>query len=90
MELTAIQSLMTTTLSDFGDEVLIVLTAVIGVAIAYFLFKFAWRAIKRSVGGGTPTGSPYKGHNNHGFGYKINERYYHRDGRGNMNNQIGL
>jgi uncharacterized membrane protein YeaQ/YmgE (transglycosylase-associated protein family) len=32
-----------------GGSVLTVLTAVIGVAIAYFLFKFAWRKIKGSV-----------------------------------------
>jgi len=57
MDLTSISTLMTGTLSDFGDQVLIVLTATIGVAIAYFLFKFAWRAITRSVSGGTPTGS---------------------------------
>jgi len=49
MDLTAIQTLATTTLGDFGDSVLVVLTAVIGIAIAYFLFKFAWRKIKGSV-----------------------------------------
>jgi len=49
MDLTAISTLATSTLSDFGDEVLVVLTAVIGIAIAYFLFKFAWRKIKGSV-----------------------------------------
>ena len=49
MNLTAISSLMTGTLNAFGDQVLVVLTAVIGVAIAYFLFKFAWRKIKGSV-----------------------------------------
>jgi len=41
MDLTTISNLMTGTLSDFGDQVLIVLSAVIGVAIAYYLFKFA-------------------------------------------------
>jgi len=49
MDLTAISTLATTTLSDFGDEVLVVLTAVIGIAIAYFLFRFAWKKIKGSV-----------------------------------------
>jgi hypothetical protein len=49
MDLTAISTLATTTLSSFGDEVLVVLTAVIGVSVAYFLFKFAWRKIKGSV-----------------------------------------
>jgi len=74
MELTAIQSLMTSTLSDFGNEVLIVLTAVIGVAIAYFLFKFAWSQIITSTGTTSNLGKrwawfdrmtykPYKGYN---------------------------
>jgi hypothetical protein len=49
MDLTAVTTLATSTLSDFGTGVLAVLTAVIGVAIAYFLFKFAWRKIKGSV-----------------------------------------
>lgn len=49
MDLTAIGTLATSTLTAFGGQVLIVLTAVIGVAIAYFLFKFAWSKIKGSV-----------------------------------------
>jgi len=49
MTAAAIGTLATTTLSAFGAQVLIVLTAVIGVAIAYFLFKFAWKKIKGSV-----------------------------------------
>lgn len=49
MDLASIGTLATTTLDTFGDQVLIVLTAVIGVAIAYFLFRFAWRKIKGSV-----------------------------------------
>jgi len=49
MDLSAIGTLATTTLSSFGTQVFAVLSAVIGVAIAYFLFKFAWRKIKGSV-----------------------------------------
>lgn len=49
MDLASIGTLATTTLDGFGDQVLIVLTAVIGIAIAYFLFKFAWKKIKGSV-----------------------------------------
>jgi len=49
MDLTAVGTLATTTLDGFGDQVLVVLTAVIGVAISYFLFKFAWGKIKGSV-----------------------------------------
>jgi len=49
MDLAAIGTLATGTLGDFGDQVLLVLTAVIGIAAAYFLFKFAWKRIKGSV-----------------------------------------
>jgi len=49
MDLAAVGTLATTTLDSFGDQVILVLTAVIGIAIAYFLFKFAWRKIKGSV-----------------------------------------
>lgn len=49
MNTIAIKNLALGTLSSFGDQVLIVLTAVIGVAIAYFLFTWAWERIKGSV-----------------------------------------
>lgn len=49
MTVAAIGTLATTQLGLFGAQVLLVLTAVIGVAIAYFLFKFAWSKIKGSV-----------------------------------------
>jgi len=45
MNVSAISTLATSTLSAFGDKVLVVLTAVIGVAVAYYLFKFAVNAI---------------------------------------------
>jgi len=38
---------------DFGGAVLLVLTSAMGVMIAYFLFKFAWRAIIGSVSPGS-------------------------------------
>jgi len=68
MNLTAIKNLMTATLSAFGSQVLIVLTATLGIAIAYYLFKFSWRLIQ----GTTITNwawldrhiyKPYKGYN---------------------------
>jgi len=49
MNVSTIATLTTATLTNFSNEVFIVLTAVLGVAIAYFLFKFAWRKIKGSV-----------------------------------------
>jgi hypothetical protein len=46
MNVTAIKNLMTATLSAFGAQVLIVLSATLGIAIAYYLFKFSWRLIQ--------------------------------------------
>jgi len=46
---TGVMKIVGTTVNGFGDQVLIVLTAVVGIAIAYVLFKFAWRKIKGSV-----------------------------------------
>jgi len=68
MELSAITTLATTTLSDFGDEVLIVLSAIVGVAIAYFLYKFSYTIITGQSGIGWAwldkmTYKPYKGYN---------------------------
>jgi len=49
MSVTAVATLATDTLSAFGAQVLIVLSAVIGVAIAYYLFRFAWAKIKGTI-----------------------------------------
>jgi len=72
MELSTISTLMTGTLSNFGDEVLVVLTATIGIAIAYYLFCWFWRVIPLAIEGKTwtrwswldrHTYKPYKGYN---------------------------
>ena len=49
MTASAIETLITDTLGDFGDAALVVLTAAIGIAVAYFLFKWGWRKVKGSV-----------------------------------------
>lgn len=51
MTATAIQSLVTGTLSDFGSFVIIVLTAVIGVSVAYLAFRMGYRAIQNTLMG---------------------------------------
>ena len=45
----AIQTLITDTLSAVGNAVFVILTAVVGIAIAYFLFKWAYRKITYGV-----------------------------------------
>jgi len=49
MTASAIQTLITDTLSDFGDSALVVLGAVIGIAVAYFLYKWGKARIFGSV-----------------------------------------
>lgn len=74
MNLIAIKNLMTGVLSSFAGQVLVILSAVIGVAIAYFLFKFAFHLIWHFDGTTNWLGShwswydhqtykPYKGYN---------------------------
>jgi hypothetical protein len=68
MNLTAIQNLMISTLNDFGDYVLIILSSVIGIAIAYYLFNFAWHLIQGTTFTGWAwldrhTYKPWKGYN---------------------------
>ena len=45
----AIQTLVTDSLTDVGDAALVILTAVVGIAIAYFLFKWGFRKVKGAV-----------------------------------------
>jgi hypothetical protein len=68
MNLTAIKNLMTGTLTAFGNQVFIILSACLGVAIAYYLFKFSWHLIKGTTGTNWAwldrhTYKPYKGYN---------------------------
>jgi len=49
MTLTAIETLITDTLTDFGASVLVILTAVIGLAIAYVAFRFGWNKVRGSI-----------------------------------------
>ncbi len=49
MNATVIQNLITTTLSTFGSSALVILTAVIGVGVAFLIFRFGWRKVKGSM-----------------------------------------
>jgi len=42
-------ALVTSTLTDFGTEVALILTAVIAVGVAYLVFRFGWRKVKGSL-----------------------------------------
>lgn len=45
----AVQNLVTTTLTSFGSSALVVLTAVIGIGVAFLLFRFGWGKVKGSM-----------------------------------------
>jgi len=49
MDASSTQALVTNTLTDFGTSVLAIITAVIGVGLAYLVFRFGWRKVKGSL-----------------------------------------
>jgi len=49
MTASATQALVIGTLTDFGGAVLVILTAVIGIGLAYLVFRFGWRKVKGSL-----------------------------------------
>jgi len=49
MNNTQVQNLITDTLTDFGASVLVIITAVIGIGLAYLVFRFGWAKVKGSL-----------------------------------------
>ncbi len=49
MTASATETLVTGTLTTFGTSVLAILTAVIGIGVAYLIFRFGWRKVKGSL-----------------------------------------
>jgi len=49
MTASSTQALVISTLGDFGVAVLAILTAVIGIGVAYLIFRFGWRKVKGSL-----------------------------------------
>jgi len=60
-------SVVLTTLTTFGLSVLAILTAVIGVAVAYLVFKFGWQRVitdqSLMIGGYYLRRKPHAGYN---------------------------
>lgn len=42
-------TLITDTVGDYGAQLLIILTAIIGIGVAYLVFRFGWRKVKGST-----------------------------------------
>jgi uncharacterized membrane protein len=49
MTVADVTTLITSTAGDLGGGVLGILGIVLGIAVAYFLFKFGWRKLKGSI-----------------------------------------
>jgi len=49
---TDVQTLILSKLSEYGSHILIIITAVIGVGLAYLVFRFGWKKTKTSLSGG--------------------------------------
>jgi len=49
MTASATEALITGALSTFGGAVLVIITAVLGIGVAYLIFRFGWRKVKGST-----------------------------------------
>ena len=49
MSASAMGTLITDTITAYGAQLLIILTAVIGIGLAYLVFRFGWRKVKGST-----------------------------------------
>ena len=49
MTSTAMGTLVTTTIASYGTQLALILAAVIGIGLAYLVFRFGWRKVKGST-----------------------------------------
>jgi len=73
----AMPTLITDTIADYGTALLAILSAVIGIGVAYLVFRFGWRKVKSSINAGE-SDRIFNDAQKH-FGYKLNRKYYFRD-----------
>ena len=55
MDITDISSLIISLVTTFGGAVLVIITATVGLGVAYLAFRFGWKKVKNSVGVFPPT-----------------------------------
>jgi len=46
---TSATTAITTALGDFGTQALVIIVAILGVAVGFFLLRWGWKKIKGSV-----------------------------------------
>jgi uncharacterized membrane protein YgaE (UPF0421/DUF939 family) len=49
MNATVASGIITSALGDYGTALVTILTAVIGIGVAYLIFRFGWRKVKGST-----------------------------------------
>jgi len=49
MTAAATEALITSSLTDFGDSVVVILGAVLVIGVAYLVFHFGWKKVKGSL-----------------------------------------
>jgi flagellar biogenesis protein FliO len=49
MTAAATQALITSSITEIGGSMLVILGAVLGIGVAYLVFKFGWKKAKGSV-----------------------------------------
>lgn len=49
MSTTSVTALVTGAIADFGTSALAVLTAVIGIGLAFLVFRWGWKKVKGSM-----------------------------------------
>jgi len=49
MDISTIQTLILSTLTDFGASVLVILTSVISLGLAYLIFRWGWKQVQGSL-----------------------------------------
>jgi len=72
MNASTMTTLITDTISTFGTSLVTILGAVIGVGVAYLVFRFGWKKVKGSTSDGI-----FNRAQSH-FGYKLDRKYYFR------------
>jgi hypothetical protein len=49
MDASTMTGVITTALTSYGGKLVLILTAVIGIGVAYLIFRFGWRKVKGST-----------------------------------------
>jgi len=72
MTTSAMTTLITNTLTSYGGALLVIFSAVVGIGVAYLVFRFGWHKVKSST-----SDNIFNDAQKH-FGFKLNRKSYFR------------